>query len=167
LLEEELGVVLRRELRACFVLGLVGNFLLLLFSFGSAGTAIAILAPVVLVIVALFAGMWITGIALDPVNLIVTPLLFGVGVDYGVYLVARARERGAVHEAVRYAGKAVVVTACTTITGFGFLGLSRFPALSTMGLLAGVGLFLCLALSILLLPALLTLLSPEWRPQQK
>jgi len=167
LLEEELGVVLRRELRACFVLGLVGNFLLLLFSFGSAGTAIAILAPVVLVIVALFAGMWITGIALDPVNLIVTPLLFGVGVDYGVYLVARARERGAVHEAVRYVGKAVVVTACTTITGFGFLGLSRFPALSTMGLLAGVGLFLCLALSIVLLPALLTLLSPEWRPQQK
>jgi len=165
LLEEELGVVLRRELRVCFVLGLLGNFLLLLLSFGSAGTAIAILAPVVLVIIALFAGMWLTGIALDPVNLIVTPLLFGVGVDYGVYLVARARERAAVDQAVRYAGKAVVVTACTTITGFGFLGLSRFPALATMGLLAGVGLLLCLALSIVLLPALLTLLGREWRTQ--
>ena len=158
LLEEQLGAVLRRELVRFFALGLVGNFLLLLISFGSVGLAIAILAPVVLVVIMLFAGMWVTGIALDPVNLIVTPVIFGIGVDYGVYIVARARERGSVPEAMRYAGRAVVVTALTTIAGFGFLGLSRYPALATMGWLAGLGLFLCLALSIILLPAFLKLL---------
>jgi uncharacterized protein len=157
LLEDELRRVLHRELTGFFALGLIGNFVLLLVSFGSVGTAVAILAPVVLVVIALFAGMWATGIALDPVNLIVTPLIFGIGVDYGVYIVARARERGGVVDAIRHAGRAVVVTALTTIAGFGFLGLSRFPPLSTMGALAGVGLFLCLALSMTLLPALLTL----------
>ena len=160
LLEEELGAVLHRELARFFVLGLIGNFLLLLVSFGSVRLTIAVLAPVVLVVIMLFAGMWAVGIALDPVTLIVTPLIFGIGVDYGVYIVARARERGSVPEAIRYAGRAVVVTALTTIAGFGFLGLSRYPALATMGLLAGVGLFLCLALSITLLPAFLKLL---WR----
>lgn len=163
LLEDELGAVLRGELGRFFVLGLAGNFLLLLISFGSTGLAIVILAPVVLVVIAVFAGMWATGTALDPVNLIVTPLIFGIGVDYGVYIVARARERGSVPEAVCYAGRAVVVTALTTIAGFGFLGLSRYPALATMGLLAGFGLLLCLALSILLLPALLQLLpGRQW-----
>ncbi|HEX7408243.1 MAG TPA: MMPL family transporter [Candidatus Binatia bacterium] len=160
LLEEELGAVLRRELARFFVLGLVGNFLLLLISFGSVGLAVAVLAPVVLVVIALFASMWATGIALDPVNLIVTALIFGIGVDYGVYIVARARERGSAPAAIRYTGRAVVVTALATITGFGFLGLSRYPALATMGLLTGLGLFLCLALSIILLPALMKLL---WR----
>jgi uncharacterized protein len=160
LLEEELGAVLRRELARFFVLGLVGNFLLLLISFGSVGLAVAVLAPVVLVVIALFAGMWATGIALDPVNLIVTALIFGIGVDYGVYIVARARERGSAPAAIRYTGRAVVVTALATIAGFGFLGLSRYPALATMGLLTGLGLFLCLALSIILLPALMRLL---WR----
>ncbi len=162
LLEEELRSVLHRELAVFFMFGLVGNFILLLISFGAVGTAVAILAPVVLVVIALFASMWVVGLTLDPVNLIVTPLLFGLGVDYGVYIVARARECGAVPDALRYGGRAVVVTALTTVAGFGFLGLSRFPALATMGLLAGVGLFLCLLLSIILLPALLTLLSAEW-----
>jgi uncharacterized protein len=160
LLENELGAVLHRELRWFFVLGLAGNFLLLLIAFGVAGTALSILAPVVLVIVALFALMEVTGIALDPVNLVVTPLIFGIGVDYGVYIAARARERSGVPEAIRYAGRAVVVTSLTTISGFGFLALSRYPPLASMGLLTAVGLFLCLVLSIMLLPALLSLRRP-------
>jgi uncharacterized protein len=159
LLEEQLRTVLQRESLAFFTLGIVGNFALLLVSFHSVGIAVAILAPVLLVLIGLFAGMAAAGVALDPVNLIVTPLIFGIGVDYGVYIVARARECGSIGEALRCAGRAVVVTALTTITGFGFLGLSRFPALSTMGLLAAAGLFLCLVLSIVLLPALLALLS--------
>jgi len=159
LLEDELGTVLRRELTGFFALGLIGNFVLLVISFGSIGTAVAILAPVVLVVIALFAAMSAVGIALDPINLIVTPLIFGIGVDYGVYIVARARERGGVVDAIRHTGRAVVVAALTTVTGFGFLGMSHFPPLSTMGQLAGAGLFLCLVLSIVLLPALLTLAS--------
>ncbi len=160
LLEENLAHVLRHELSLFFVLGLAGNVILLWLSFGELAVAAAILAPVVLVLVCLFAGMWATGVRLDPVNLIVTPLIFGIGVDYGVYIVARARERASVPEALRRAGRAVVVTSLTTIVGFGFLGLSRYPPLASMGLLAAAGLFLCLVLSIILLPALLTLARP-------
>lgn len=159
LLEDQLGATLRRELAVFMIFGLIGNFILLFVSFWSTATAIAILAPVVLVVITLFAAMWATGIPLDPINLVVTPLLFGLGVDYGVYLVARARERGGIAEALRLSGRAVVVTALATITGFGFLGLSRFPALSTMGRLAALGLFLCLLLSVILLPALLALVG--------
>ena len=162
LLEDALAAVLHRELVFFFAVGLIGNLVLLVLSFGVA-TAVAILAPVVLVVIGLFAAMAAAGIAIDPVNLIVTPLIFGIGVDYGVYIVARAREQGGVPQAICAAGRAVVVTALTAITGFGFLGLSHFPPLGTMGVLAASGLFLCLMLSIILLPALLSLSVHPWR----
>ncbi len=159
LLQDELGAVLRTELRWFCVCGIAGNLLLLFLLFRRIGTAVAILAPVVLVIVALFAAMAATGIPLDPVNLIATPILFGIGVDYSIYVAARARECGNVPRALRLAGRALVVSALTTIAGFGFLALSRYPFLAMLGLLTAIGLFLCLLLSIVLLPALLTLVD--------
>jgi hypothetical protein len=163
LLEAELAAELGEELLWFCVFGVAGNLLLLLLLFRHLGTAVAILAPVILVVLALFAVMAAAGIALDPVNLIVTPLVFGIGVDYGVYVAARARECGAVPPALRLAGRALVVSALTTIAGFGFLALSRYPFLASMGLLAAAGLALGLALSVVLLPALLALLGAPAR----
>jgi len=105
----------------------------------------------------LFAGMALCGLPLNPVNLIVTPLVFGIGVDYGVYVVARAQDCGDIAVALRLAGRALFVTALTTAAGFGFLALSRYPFLAGLGLLTGIGLLLCVALAVVLLPALLTI----------
>jgi uncharacterized protein len=155
LLESELAVVLHRELAYFLVFSLLGNAVLLLIGFGSLRIALGILAPVVFAVVALFAAMALGGIPLDPVNLVVTPMIFGLAVDYGVYIAARSREQGSAAAAVRWEGRAVVVAGATTIVGYGFLGLSRYPPLASMGRLAGAGLFLCLVLSFILLPALL------------
>lgn len=159
-LEEELGHVLRRELLRFCVFGVAGYLLLLLVTFRHLGTAIAVLAPTILVVIVVFAGMAVAGVALDPVNLIVTPLIFGVGIDYGLYVALRARECGGdVPLALRLCGRALIATALTTIAGFGFLALSRYPVLANMGLLAGIGLFVSVALAVLLVPALLALLG--------
>jgi predicted RND superfamily exporter protein len=120
-----------------------------------------VLAPVVWAAAALLAGMAWTGVALDPVNLIVPPLVLGLGVDYGAFLVTSARGGEGMPAAVRSTGRALVVTAFTTIAGFGFLGLSRYPALSGMGVLAAAGLTLALVASIVLVPALWTSLRSD------
>jgi predicted RND superfamily exporter protein len=159
LLEEELARVLRRELFWFCVFGVLGNLLLLYLLFRRLGIAVAILAPVALVVVALFAGMAVTGVALNPVNLIVTPLVFGIGVDFGVYVAARARECGDVPGALSRTGRALVVAALTTVAGFGFLGLSHYPFLASMGVLACIGLCLSLLGSIVVLPPLLVRLG--------
>jgi len=116
---------------------------------------LAILAPELLALIALFAGMRFFGVAIDPVNLVVASLVLGLGVDYGVYLTAEAGAGGGVVAAVRQRGRAVIVTSLTTVAGFGFLGLSRYPALATMGILSGAGLMLALLLSFTLLPAVM------------
>jgi predicted RND superfamily exporter protein len=95
------------------------------------------------------------------VNLIVPTLVLGLGVDYGAYLVTGARERGGMPAAIRSTGRALLVTGFTTIAGFGFLGLSRYPALSGMGILAAEGLLLALVASIVLVPALWAMMSRE------
>jgi predicted RND superfamily exporter protein len=159
LLEESLGLILRRELVLFLVAALVGNLILLLISLGSLGMALVILAPPALAVVALSATMWALGLAIDPVNLAAVPLILGLGVDDAVYIIAAAGGRTRFGKAFRHGGRALVITSLTTVAGFGFLGLSRYPALATMGRLSGAGLFLCMILTVVLLPALLSIVS--------
>jgi predicted RND superfamily exporter protein len=161
LLEHELGDVLCRELRLFLLLAFVGNFLLLVAIVRSVHTALAVLAPVALVVVGLFAGMWVAHVPIDPINLIIPPLIVGIGVDNGVYLAAAARQLGGVGAAVRAIGRAISITSLTTITGFGFLALSNYPPLATMGSLMAIALSLCLLGTFFLLPALLPRTASE------
>jgi len=153
LLELELGAVLRREFAGFAVLATAANLLLLWGTFRSLRTALAVLAPTLAAVLALFAFMALAGVPLDPVNLVVVPMVLGVGVDYGVYVAAAAR-REPVGVALRRSGRALVVTAFTTIAGFGFLALSHYPALAWLGILSGIGLLAALVLTVVLLPAI-------------
>ena len=104
-----------------------------------------------------------TGMAVDPVNLIVTPLLLGIGVDNGAYVTTATREYGDVGTALRLRGRAICLTSSTTIVGFGVLALSTYPPLATLGTLMAIGLSLALAASILVHPACMR--SPQRRTE--
>lgn len=155
LLEHELGIMLRRELALFLVLAFVGNLLLLIVIVRDLRVSLAVMTPVALVVLALFAGMGLFGVPIDPINLVIPPLLVGIGVDNGVYVAAATREHGGVGHALRAIGRAVVITSLTAIAGFGFLAFSTYPPLATMGRLMAIGLSLCLACTLFLLPALL------------
>jgi predicted RND superfamily exporter protein len=161
LLEAELGRLLRRELVGFCVASFVLNFILVLWSFPRVGLAAAILIPEAVVIAAFLALLDLTGIGIDPVTLIVVPLILGIGVDNCVYVAARYQQGESPEEAVRHGGRALVISALTTMVGFGFLGLSHYPALARMGAFTAISLFLCLAASVSMLPALLVALAPK------
>jgi predicted RND superfamily exporter protein len=162
LLEEELGHLLRRELVGFCVASFVLNFVLVLWNF-PLGLTCAILIPEALVIAAFLALLDLTGIGIDPVTLIVVPLILGIGVDNCVYVAVRYQQGEAPQEAVRHGGRALVISALTTMAGFGFLGLSHYPALARMGVFTAMSLFLCLAAAVSVLPALLVTLAPRAR----
>jgi hypothetical protein len=147
-----------RELAFFFIAALFGNYILLLVNTRSALEAAGLLLPTVLVLEVLLAGMFIFGVALDPANVVIVALILGLGVDYGVFAAAAAREHGGWPAGLRHCGRAVVLTWLTTVVGFGFLAPSRFPALAGLGQLATVGLSLCLVTAMVLVPALLTVL---------
>ncbi|MGH7787669.1 MAG: hypothetical protein ACRERC_12425, partial [Candidatus Binatia bacterium] len=160
LLEHRLGVVLRHEMVLFLALAGLGNLLLLSIALRSLRDGLAVLAPIALVVLVLFAAMSLAGVPVDPINLAVTTLVLGIGVDSGVYLVTAVREHGRVGLGVTHIGRALVVTSLTTIAGFGFLAFSAYPPLATMGRLMAAGLGLCLLATLFVLPALLRGAAP-------
>jgi uncharacterized protein len=128
-------------------------------------------AHALLVLTALGAGIaWSFGavrLELGYLNLITSSFLstlVGVGVAYGIhpvseYELAGAHTRGDPAEAVRAAyhhtGAAVTVGAVTTAAAFFAILLMRFRGFAELGLVAGVGVLLCLAAALVTLPALL------------
>ncbi|MDX2166014.1 MAG: MMPL family transporter, partial [Deltaproteobacteria bacterium] len=155
LLEDVLRGVLQRELLLFIGLSTFANLVLLLLVMRNRATAIAVLIPDLVVVVVLFGLMGLGGVPVDPINLIVTPLVLGIGVDNCVYVATLTRQLGSVGGALRVAGRAIAVTSSTTIIGFGVLGFSTYPPLATMGRLVALGLTISLVATILLLPALL------------
>jgi predicted RND superfamily exporter protein len=167
LLQDELGRMLRRELVGFFLAAFTLNLILVLMSVRQFGTAVAILLPQGVVIVLCLALMHLTGAGIGPVNIIVVPLILGIGVDHCVYVAERWQHGERIGDAVCHGGRAVLVSGLTTTAGFGFLGLSRYPALANMGLLAAACLLMCLVAAVTLFPALVTLLAPQGRARQE
>lgn len=100
-------------------------------------------------------------------------LLLGLGIDYGIYLAHRyfqERAEGktpeqAIADCYFWTGKGVATAAVTTAVGFFALLLTRFRGFSQFGLIAGMGIILCLIVMSSVLPALLVLLE-RFRPQK-
>jgi predicted RND superfamily exporter protein len=117
------------------------------------------------------AGVWaLFGWKLNFMNIGVLPMLLGLGIDYGIYIVHRLRIRGTlhVHEAVRDTGTAITLSAVTTQVGFGTLALSTNQGLASVGLVVLVGITSCLVASLCTLPAVLqvwlTVRAPRTHP---
>ncbi len=97
--------------------------------------------------------------------------LFGLGVDYGIHLINRVEEfvsgglpeREAVPRAVTALARELFTGAITTAFGFFAMLLSGFQGFAELGVIAGVGILLCLLAMITLLPALLVTWRGRWR----
>ncbi|MEO8603684.1 MAG: MMPL family transporter [bacterium] len=155
LLEDTLHGVLRHELLLFVGLATLANLVLLLLVLRGVRPALAALTPDLIVVAVLFGLMAAAGVPVDPINLVVTPLILGIGVDNCVYVTALTRQLGSVGGAVRVAGRAIIVSSLTTIVGFGFLAFSTYPALAAMGRLVALGLTISLIATFGLLPTLL------------
>ena len=117
------------------------------------------LAPLVLAVIWLTGIMALFDVQLNIMNVAVTPMILGIGIDYAVYTMHLYFQNPGTSLPLvfRTSGKALVLSTITTTVGFGSLVLARHPGLSTMGLLATVGVCLCLLATICFLPAAITL----------
>ena len=119
--------------------------------------------------VMMFGVMALTGVPLNPTNLIVLPLVLGLGVDDGVHVVHDFRSRresgstghrGAYEPSPSTTG-AIVLTSLTSMIGFGSLAAAGHRGLFSVGVTLVTGIGCCLFVSLILLPAVLALLSRE------
>ncbi len=102
---------------------------------------------------------------LNPANMIALPLLMGIGIDYGVHIVHNYMEQPRNYRMSGATALAVTVDALTTIIGFGSLLIASHLGLQSLGRVLTLGITICTLVSLLLLPALLTLMS-QWRDRR-
>ncbi|MEM8592544.1 MAG: MMPL family transporter [Pseudomonadota bacterium] len=116
---------------------------------------LAIIIPLIAAAAFAAAAAATLGIAFNYANVIVLPLIVGLGVDSGIHLALR-------HRSVRDTGqlfrtntpRAVVFSGLTTIAAFGSLALSDHQGTASMGIMLAVAVFLTLATTLIWTPAL-------------
>ena len=97
------------------------------------------------------------GISLNFANVIVIPLLLGIGIDSSIHLVHRHHDTATTALLHTSTARAVVLSALTTLASFGTLAFTSHPGMSSLGQLLTLGIALMLLSNLLLLPRLITL----------
>ncbi|TVR66900.1 MAG: hypothetical protein EA427_15350 [Spirochaetaceae bacterium] len=143
-------------------------FVLLLLIFRRLTQVILAFAMVVLGIVWMFGLLPLTGTHLGLTAGLVFPLLIGIGTDDAMHILHRYNhEGGDIVPAIRYSGKAVLLTTVTTMLAFGSLAVvGEMATIAAIGWLLFVGLGTCFVATVILLPACLTI-GRQWRQKRQ
>jgi predicted exporter len=119
-------------------------YLLLHWRFGR--PAWRALLPTLLAGALTLALLAVAGQALQLFHVLALLLLLGVGVDYGIFLLAQPNRRDG------RSFVSVTIAAASTLLAFGLLALSGTPALRAFGLTLGLGILLAWALTPFFIP---------------
>ena len=121
--------------------------------------------PSTIAVLVVLASMGVLGVPLGVATSMFAAMTIGVGVDYAIHLLERLhrnradglRRDPALADAVRVTGPAIGVDACAVVLGFGVLAFSHVPANARLGGILVVSMTACLVVTLVLLPALLSL----------
>jgi len=137
--------------------------------------ALLSLLPAIFGMLLAAALLRLAGQKLNMINLVAVPLLIGIDVDYGIFLVTvsrfrRVREQttGELVARISPATHAVIVCATATLLGYISLIWTSVPAERSLGIAAAVGIAACLAgVLFLLVPIFFSLVRRPERSQSK
>jgi hopanoid biosynthesis associated RND transporter like protein HpnN len=118
-----------------------------------------VLAPLLLAAVLTVASMVLLDVPFSFFNVIVIPLLFGVGVDSGIHLVHQSHLSDEARKDLlgTTTARAVFYSALTTTGSFGSLAFSDHIGMRSLGILLTIGMVLTVICNLIVLPALLDL----------
>lgn len=126
--------------------------------------------PAALAVLMNFAMMGFTGMPLGVATSMFSGMTIGIGVDYAIHLLERAKLCSArtmgwndtIVTAVSHAGPAILVDGLAIALGFGVLLLSPVPANRRLGGLVMVAVVTCLVTTLVVLPALIRVIKPRF-----
>ncbi len=136
-------------------------FILVNIGFRSLRWSIVAMLPLLIGLSWTFGAMMLMGLSFNMYNLVVLPAILGIGNDNGVHLASRYREEGkkSMSAVLKSTGQHITIGSFTTMMGFAGLLLTNHPGLTSIGILAVVGIGLTLLSALTYLPALVQLLE--------
>ncbi len=130
------------------------------------------LSPVILGYAWMLGGMRLLGVHFNFINITISPLLIGLGMESGVTILFRyieeyeAEPREAMVRAGATTVVAILTSMFTTMLVFASLLLAHTPGLRFLGMCALLGIGFSLFITILVIPAATSLMHPEERAKE-
>ncbi len=126
-----------------------------------------VLSPLLLALCYTMAAAVLMNIPFNFANIIIVPLLLGIGVDSSIHVVHRLKETDVAntHILETSTSRAVLFSSLTTIMSFGSLSFIHHAGTASMGKLLTLGVTLMIICTLIFLPAFLELYNP-YRKQQ-
>ncbi len=149
------GLLFHTSIKLFFIIFVSVAVLLAVF-FADAALTLACLLPVLFAFISTLGTLKIMGRALDIPALMLSIVIFGMGIDYAVYFVRSHQRFGRLdHPSFSQVRMAVFLSSATTLIGFGAMGFADHSLLQSTGITAFLGIAYSLIGAFVILPPVL------------
>ena len=156
----EVGRTVVQAFQQALSLGALLIFTLIVALWRNLRDTLLAVVPITLAALLTVAGTVVLGMPFNFANVIVIPLLVGMGVDSSIHLIHRVRSGRLQSGDLLHTStsRAVLLSALTTLASFGALGFSTHRGMGSLGRLLTLGIGLILVCNLVVLTALVRLL---------
>jgi uncharacterized protein len=150
-LTSRLIVLLKEDFNKLVNISLGVVFLIILLSYGRIELALITFAPILISWLWVLGLMGLFGLSFNIVNVIICTFIFGLGVDYSIFVMNGLIQgyKFGLDNLLSYK-KSIILSAVTTLTGIGVLAFARHPALQSIAFLAIIGIVSVIFITFLL-----------------
>lgn len=161
-IEWGVGNMVLEAFKQAAMITFIAIFVLLWLNFRNLLTVVLVFLPLIITTILMFAFMRLTGITLNMANILVVPLLFGLGVDMGIHVVDKYHKCHNVEDmVVSFTTRSIILGGLTNASAFVALSTSPHKGAASIGLLLSISLFLLLIVTYTVLPALLAVFQEK------
>ncbi len=156
--EAGIGQVVVLTFRIAIGISFLLVFSVLAVSLRSVADALLVLLPITLAALMTTATGVVIDMPFNMTNVVVIPLIMGLGIDNGIHVFVRFRG-GESLEAMMTSStpRAVLLSALTTLAAFGSLAVSGHPGMHSIGVLLAFAVIYLILCTLVVLPAMLAL----------
>ena len=163
-IEWGVGKIVVDAFTQAMIFALCAIVLVLLVTLRSLLNAALVFAPLFLTAVFVMAIAVALNMPLNMANILVVPLIFGLGVDNGIHVVERfLHDKNFESLMSSSTPRAILLSSLTTLGTFASLSLSPHQGTASIGLLLSIAVALLLVFTVFLLPVLLGIAHPDMR----
>lgn len=154
--EAGIGDIVVTAFQQAIGLALVVISVVLIVTLRDAVDALLVLAPITLAAFLTIATGVLIDMPFNMTNVVVVPLVLGLGVDNGIHVFMRVRGDHSLSAAMTSSTpRAVLLSALTTLAAFASLAVSGHPGIYSIGVLLSVAVVALIVSALVVLPALI------------
>ncbi|MCW8344985.1 efflux RND transporter permease subunit [Vibrio sp. ZSDZ65] len=154
--EKEVGGIVVDAFRAAILMSILAIALILIWTVNKKRDIVLIFIPLGLATITTLGMMYWLNLSMNMANIIVVPLIFGLGVDNGIHIVKRFRAVGSLEGFFKTSTpKASLISCLTTLATFGALIVAKHQGMHSIGMVLTIALSSILVYSLVLLPIML------------